>query len=60
MRHLCTAAGDVLEAIRRLEVEAREYRQRGQSAAREEDQRVLDHKADKLEETVRYLRARLP
>ena len=60
MRHLSTAEGDVLEAIRRLEIEAREYRHRGQAASREEDQRVLEHKADKLEETVKYLRARLP
>jgi hypothetical protein len=60
MRYLCTAKGDVLEAIRRLESEARDYRRRGQSAAREEDRCVLEHKADKLEETAKYLRARLP
>ena len=60
MRHLCTAEGDVLEAIRRLESEAREYRRRSQAAAREEDERILNYKADKLEEAAKYLRARLP
>ena len=60
MRHLCTAEGDVLEAIRRLESEAGEYRRRSEDAAREEDRRVLEHKADKLEEAARYLRGCLP
>ena len=60
MRHLCTAEGDVLEAIRRLELEAGEYRRRSQAASCEEDRRVLELKADKLEEAARYLRACLP
>ena len=60
MRHLSMAEGDVLEAIRRLESEARDYRRRAEAAPRAEEKCVLEHNADKLEELATYLRARLP
>jgi hypothetical protein len=60
MRHLPTAQGDVLAAIRRLESEASEFRHRAEAASAAEDRCVLSHKADKLVELAHYLRARLP
>jgi hypothetical protein len=60
MRYLSTAEGDVLEAIKRLEQEAREYRRRAEASPRVVEQRVFKLKASKLEEAATYLRAHLP
>ena len=60
MRNLSTSQGDVLEAIRGLEREANAFRHRAEAAPSAEERLVLAHKAEKLEETAAYLRARLP
>ena len=60
MRYLSTAGSDVLNAIRGLQLEAREFRQRAEAASSVEEKCVLTHRADKLEEMAAYLRAHLP
>lgn len=51
---------DIIAEIERLEIEAREMRQRVKHARGEEDKRVLNRLLKEAEERVKLLRKRVP
>ncbi len=51
---------DLMQAIEKLELEAREVRQRLEHAHSEEDKRVLTRQLAELEQQVEFLRKKLP
>ena len=51
---------ELMQEIEKLELEARELRQRLQQARNEEDQRVLNRQLSEVEQQVEFLRKRLP
>jgi hypothetical protein len=51
---------DLMQEIERLELEARDVRQRLEQARNEEDKRVLSRQLTELEQQVDFLRKKLP
>jgi hypothetical protein len=60
MSQVYNPESEVIAQIERLELEAREIRQRIEHAHNDEDRRVLNRQLGELKDEIEYLRKRLP
>jgi hypothetical protein len=60
MSQVYNPESDVIAEIERLELEAREIRQRIEHARSEDDRRVLNRQLGELKDQIEFLRKKLP
>jgi hypothetical protein len=60
MSQVYNPESDVIAEIERLELEARDIRQRIEHAHTEEDRRVLNRQLGELKDQIEFLRKKLP
>jgi hypothetical protein len=60
MSQVYNPESDIIAEIERLELEARDIRQRIEHAKNAEDRRVLNRQLGELKDQIDYLRKRLP